>query len=195
MNKPTFLTLISALLVGLIACQTTPQATTESSDKRQSVAVSQTALPGKGVTVRTGTGPVFFGRFVAEIVNIGLEKLGYNTEDVNQLNPSLMHVAIGNGDLDFSPVHLDKSHAPFFNKGGGEAKLERVGEVIPRLAEGYQIDQRTAEQYKITNLEQLKDPKIAKIFDSDGDGKANLAGCDVGRACERTIDHHLKARE
>ncbi len=29
---------------------------------------------------------------------------------------------------------------------------------------------KTAEKYKITNVEQLKDPKIAKLFDSNGNG-------------------------
>ncbi|MEO0837065.1 MAG: glycine betaine/L-proline ABC transporter substrate-binding protein ProX, partial [Cyanobacteria bacterium J06642_3] len=45
----------------------------------------------------------------------------------------------------------------------------------------------------ITNLEQLKDPELAKLFDSDGDGKANLVGCNAGWACELNIDHHLEA--
>ncbi|OLT68771.1 hypothetical protein BI334_30540 [Moorena producens 3L] len=32
--------------------------------------------------------------------------------------------------------------------------------------------------------EQLKNPKIAKLFDSDGDGKANLTGCNPGWGME-----------
>lgn len=46
--------------------------------------------------------------------------------------------------------------------------------------ENIQIDKKTAAQYQITNLEQLKDPKIAQLFDSDRDGKANLVGCVPG---------------
>ena len=45
----------------------------------------------------------------------------------------------------------------------------------------------------ITNIEQLKKPEIAKLFDSDGDGKANLVGCNPGWACELNIDHQIKA--
>ena len=44
-------------------------------------------------------------------------------------------------------------------------------------AQGYLIDKKTADQYKITNIGQFKDPKIAKLFDADGDGKADLTGC------------------
>ena len=76
---------------------------------------------------------------------------------------------------------------------GGEKKLERVGILTDNIVQGYQIDKKTADEYKITNLGQLKDPKIAKLFDSDGNGKANLIGCNPGWFCEVTIDHHLKA--
>lgn len=74
-----------------------------------------------------------------------------------------------------------------------KTKLEVVGDVTKNLLQGYQIDKKTAVQYNITNIEQLKNPKIAKIFDSDGNGKANLFGCYPGTACELIIDHHLKA--
>jgi glycine betaine/proline transport system substrate-binding protein len=190
--KLTFPTVLAALLMGLIACQSTPQATTQSPSTGQSNAAT-TAMPGKGVKVRPSALAKPERRFFAEIIGIGLEKLGYDVEEIKQLNPSLAHTAVSNGDLDFFIPHLDKSHTQFFEKGGGEQKLERVGVLIPRLLEGYSIDRKTAEQYKITTLGQLKDPKLAKLFDSDGDGKANLAGCEVGQACERIIDHHLKA--
>ncbi|MDY7016229.1 MAG: glycine betaine/L-proline ABC transporter substrate-binding protein ProX [Cyanobacteriota bacterium] len=183
MKKLIVLIAIATLCVSLIACQGTPQTPTNTADP---------ALPGEDVTIRMGTGPVFFGRFVAEVIGVGLRELGYQTEEVKQLKPSLAHVAVGNGDLDFSAIHLEKSHQDFFVKGGGEAKLERVGAIVPQVVEGYQIDLKTAKEYNITTLEQLKYPKIARLFDSDGNGKANLAGCDVGRACERTIDYHLE---
>ena len=194
--KSTFLTTlptaVATLLMGLVACQPTPQATAPSSNTGQSEAATA-QMPGEGVKVR----PSIFGkperRFSAEIINIGLEQLGYEVEKIKELGPSIAHPVVGNGDLDFYIPHLDKSHAQFFEKGGGEEKLERVGVLIPNSLEGYSIDRKTAEQYQITDLGQLKDPEIAKLFDSDGDGKANLAGCEVGQACERIIDHHLQA--
>ena len=33
----------------------------------------------------------------------------------------------------------------------------------------YQIYKKTADKYKITNIQQLKYPEIAKLFDSDKD--------------------------
>ena len=59
--------------------------------------------------------------------------------------------------------------------------------------QGYMIDKATAEKYDITSLDQLADPEIAGLFDSDGDGKANLLGCNTGWACELIIEHHIDA--
>lgn len=193
--KFTLPTVAATLLVGLMACQSTSPTTVKSPESSVAKAptTSAASLPGKGVKVRPGTGAIFFGRFVAEILDIGLEKLGYTTEEVQEINPTLMHLSLGKGDLDFSPIHLDKAHAGFFKKAGGEEKLEKLGVIVPQLFEGYLIDKKTAQQYNITKLEQLKDPKIAKLFDANGNGKANLAGCEAGRACERSIDENLQA--
>ena len=59
----------------------------------------------------------------------------------------------------------------------------------------YGIDKATADKYGITALEQMKDPAIKALFDTDGDGKANLTGCNPGWGCEKVIEHHLDAYE
>lgn len=160
---------------------------------KSEISASTTMLPGKGVRVRPGAGYAAESRFLPEIVNIGLEKLGYEVKDIQQLTPSAVYVALGNDELDILALHWEYLFAGFLNKNGGEAKLEVVGDVTNNILQGYQIDKKTATQYNITNLSQLKDPKIAQLFDSDGNGKANLFGCYPGQACERIIDHHLKA--
>ncbi len=149
-------------------------------------------LPGKGITVQPASGQETDSTFITEIVNIGLEKLGYEVKDQKELNVPIMHVAVSNGDVDFAGAHWEKTHKDFFEKNGGEEKLEKVGTLVYNYLAGYQIDRKTFEEYKITNIEQLKEPKIAQLFDSDGDGKANLTGCTPGWVCNRTINHHLQ---
>ncbi len=39
----------------------------------------------------------------------------------------------------------------------------------------------------------MKDPKIAKLFDTNGDGKADLTGCTPGWGCEAVINHQIDA--
>jgi glycine betaine/proline transport system substrate-binding protein len=84
-------------------------------------------------------------------------------------------------------------HADFYNNAGGDTKLSRTGIYSDNSAQGYLIDKKTAEKYKITNISQFTDPKIAKLFDTDGDGKADLTGCDPGWGCEAVIEHQLTA--
>ncbi|MBD2182044.1 glycine betaine/L-proline ABC transporter substrate-binding protein ProX [Planktothrix sp. FACHB-1355] len=131
-------------------------------------------------------------KFIAEIVDIALEKLGYEIAQLHQFsNISLLHAAFATDEIDFTAVYWEKLYETFFQKSGGEQKLQRLGEITANLPQGYQIDRKTAEQYHITNLGQLQDPKIAFLFDSDGDGKANLAGCSAGLGCDEIINHHL----
>ena len=102
-------------------------------------------------------------------------------------------MAIANGDATFLATHWNPLHADYYKNAGGDAKLFRKGVYSDNAAQGYLMDKKTADQYKITNLGQLKDPKIAKLFDSDGDGKADLTGCTPGWGCEAVIEHHLTA--
>lgn len=67
--------------------------------------------------------------------------------------------------------------------------------ILKAWRQGYLIDKKTADKYHITNIEQLKDPKIAKLFDANNDGKADLTGCNPGWGCEApsTIRSRLMA--
>ncbi|NEP66081.1 MULTISPECIES: glycine betaine/L-proline ABC transporter substrate-binding protein ProX [Moorena] len=160
-------------LIGLSACESTSS--------------------GKTTKVRSAHSNWIEEQFQTEIVNIGLEKLGYEIEKPKEIDYPIIYVSVANGDLDYSTINYEKSHIEFFENAGGSKKLERVGVLTPDGIQGYQIDKKTADKYNITNLQQFKDPKIAKLFDTDGNGKANLIGCNPGWFCEVVIDHHLKA--
>lgn len=150
-------------------------------------------LPGDGITVQpmtTGRADHYFQHFV---VQIGLENLGYTFNEHLEAQFPAIHLSIAQGDADYTAVHWNPLHAPFYDNSGGEAVMTRVGTMIDDAAQGYLIDKATADAYGITNLSQISDPKIAKLFDSDGDGKANLTGCNPGWGCERVIEHQLDA--
>jgi len=88
--------------------------------------------------------------------------------------------------------HWIPLHQEFYERNGGAKVFYREGMFSTNAAQGYLIDKATAEKYKITDIMQLKDPKIAKLFDTDGDGKADLTGCNPGWGCELAINKHLK---
>ncbi len=174
--------LLTVLSIVSMSCKSNVQYGNESPNK---ISKSARVSPGSGVST--------YGIFVTEVMNIGLEELGYQTKPIKQLDVPIVHVAVSNGDLDFYGDHWEKLHNKFFIENGGEEKFQRVGTVIVDALQGYQIDKKTADKYKITSLEQLKNPQIAQLFDSDGDGKANLTGCNPGWGCELVIEHHLDA--
>ncbi|NEO31088.1 MAG: glycine betaine/L-proline ABC transporter substrate-binding protein ProX [Symploca sp. SIO3C6] len=171
--------------MGIIACQSATESNTKTIETK--------GLSGEGVKVSSAHSNWIEEHFQTAIVNLGLEQLGYQIIEPKELSYPAIHLAVANGDLDYTPVHGDKAHQKFFENSGGEEKLQKVGVLIPGTTQGYQIDKKTADQYNITNLEQLKKPEIAKLFDFDGDGKANLTGCNPGWGCELTIEHHMDA--
>lgn len=129
--------------------------------------------------------------FQTEIVNLGLEELGYQVIDGLEIEYDVLHEAIARGYLEFTASHWNVLHTGFFEEGQG--RLERVGTLLEDARQGYLIDQQTADTYNLTNLEQLRDPQIAALFDLDDDGKADLIGCDQGWGCHDIIEHHLDA--
>lgn len=153
------------------------------------------ALPGEGVEVRPATDTILEDQFPVRIVEIGLEELGYDVQERLELNITTAHVAVGQGEADIYPIHWNPLQNNIYKEAGGDEKMERIGAIYDGAVQGYLIDKKTADEYNITNLEQLKDPEIAALFDTDGDGKANLAGCNPGWGCELAIEHHMDAYE
>ena len=150
-------------------------------------------MPGKGAKVR-GTYPgVAQVLFQLNVVLEGLKKLGYEIEPITELEMVTMHVAVAQGDADLLANHWEPIHNHLYEKVGGENTVAKVGVIIEGALQGYLIDKATADKYGIKSIDQLKDPEIAKLFDADGDGKADLTGCNPGWGCERVIEHHMDA--
>lgn len=152
-------------------------------------------LPGEGVTVQPLKSSIAEETFQTLLVMKALERLGYEVKDIQEVEYAAGHVAIANGDATFLADHWDPLHVDFFEKAGGEAKIHREGIYSPGALQGYLIDKKTADAHGITNIEQFKDSAIAALFDSNGDGKADLSGCNPGWGCEGVIEHHLDAYE
>ena len=149
-----------------------------------------TDLPGKGVKVLPLSSLVEES-FQTLLVTRALEKLGYDVQPIKEVDYPLAHMAVANGDATFLANHWNPHHAEFYKSAGGEAKLSRKGVYASGAAQGYLIDKKTADQYKITNIGQLTDPKLAKLFDSTGDGKADLVGPSAGWGGEAVVEHQL----
>ena len=149
--------------------------------------------PGDGVEVTPIFPSIAEERFRGEIAIAGLEALGYEVEEPKETEYATMMLALSYGDADFSVHMWDILHDTFYQNAGGDRTMVKAGDVIPGVLQGYLIDKKTAEAHNITKLTDLKKPEIAKLFDADGDGKADLTGCNPGWGCELVINHHMLA--
>ena len=127
------------------------------------------------------------------ITSKALEKLGYEVKPIKEVDYNVGYASVASGDSTFLAVNWDPLHNSKYEKAGGDKVFYRQGDYVSGAAQGYLIDKKTAEAHHITQIGQLKDPKLAKLFDGDGDGKADLAGCNPGWGCEAVVNHQLKA--
>ncbi|SDN70860.1 glycine betaine/L-proline ABC transporter substrate-binding protein ProX [Pseudomonas jinjuensis] len=158
-----------------------------------SYGVMSADLPGKGRTVSPVGIPLDEEVFQYQIVTIGLEKLGYKVNEVSQVQTPIAYLSVANGNVDFNADAWLPQHTAFYEKAGGDSMMAKFGPFSTGALQGYLIDKKTMDKYGIKSIDQLKDPQIAKLFDIDGDGKADLTGCEPGWGCEKIVEKQLDA--
>ncbi|GKW48714.1 glycine betaine ABC transporter substrate-binding protein [Halomonas sp. NCCP-2165] len=149
------------------------------------------ARPGEGVSVTPIFPTVAEEHFRGQIAIMGLEALGYSVEAPRETEYAGILLGLAYGEGDFTVHAWDKLHRDFYRQVGGDEVLVKAGDMVPEVLQGYLIDRATAEAHGIGSLEDLRDPEIAALFDVDGDGRADLTGCNPGWGCEQVIDYHL----
>ena len=131
------------------------------------------------------------GWFQAEVYALLLERLGYRVEGPVTMVNAEFYAAVAEREVDLWASGWFPLHDSHIEEVDG---VEAVGtQVDDGALQGYFVDAATAEAHGITNLGDLADPAVAALFDHDGDGLADLVGCEVGWSCAATIDHHLSA--
>ncbi|MGB5917846.1 glycine betaine/L-proline ABC transporter substrate-binding protein ProX [Arcobacter sp.] len=126
-----------------------------------------------------------------------VKKLGYDVEITNDVSYEVAFQTIAQNAKSKDAYIMAAAWVPLHDEkikgAGGSEKIAVIGSYIENCAQGYLIDKKTADKYNIKYINDLKDPKIAKLFDSNGDGKADLSGCDAGWGCEKVIEYQLDA--
>ena len=150
-------------------------------------------LPGEGVSVTAIQSPIAEETFQTVVINKLLEELGYDIQAIKEVDYSAGYTSIANGDATYMTVNWFPLHNTMYSNAGGDDKFFRKGHYISGAAQGYLIDKKTADKHGITKISDLNDPKIAALFDTNGDGLADLTGCQAGWGCEGVIEHQLDA--
>ncbi|MDX1456955.1 MAG: glycine betaine/L-proline ABC transporter substrate-binding protein ProX [Marinobacter sp.] len=160
-----------------------------------SVTALAQSMPGEGVTVQPIQSPIAEETFQTMLINEALRELGYDVQPIQEVDYSAGYTSIANGDATYMAVNWYPLHNTMYENAGGDDEFYRIGHYISGAAQGYLIDKASADKYGIDNIADFKDPDIAKVFDTDGDGKADLTGCQAGWGCEGVIEHQLDAFE
>ena len=148
------------------------------------------AAGGARTPVRMARATWDTGWFQAEVYRLLLERLGYAVEGPVTMENADFYEAVAAGDVDLWANGWFPLHDPLLTAHEG---AERVGTQVDGGAlQGYFADLATATGAGIGGLADLADPEIAARFDTDGDGKADLVGCNVGWSCAEIIDHHIE---
>jgi ABC-type proline/glycine betaine transport system substrate-binding protein/ABC-type amino acid transport substrate-binding protein len=164
-------------------------------------AAEETAGPPPGADKNLADGPFTLsiaratwdtGWFQTEIFIHLFEQLGYEVGYPETMDNLSFYLAAAKGEVDLWVNGWFPSHNVFLKQEGVRGRVTPVGfEVVDGALQGYLVDRATAERIGMKGLADLRNPAVAALFDRDGDGKADLIGCNTGWGCERVIEHHL----
>jgi len=169
-------------------------------DGRDGESASQASLPGEGVSVTMARAPWSTGYFQAAVYKVLLEELGYTVSDPSGagMPPGNFYRELARGDFDLWVNAWFPAHNVFLASELPDGSLVSdhvsvIGEQMPGGGiQGFAIDKTTADVHGIVTMADIGDnPAIAALFDGDGNGKADLLGCDQGWGCRGIIDQTI----
>jgi ABC-type proline/glycine betaine transport system substrate-binding protein len=132
------------------------------------------------------------GWFQTEIYRELIRELGYQVPPPRTMENRDFYEAAARGEMDLWANGWFPLHDRYLNDPDVGPYLEKVGyEVRAGALQGYLADRKTVEALGIRGLGALRNPEVAAVFDADGNGKADLIGCNAGWGCEAVIDHHI----
>ena len=148
-------------------------------------------------TVRMARANWDTGFFQAEVFDKLMTELGYDVERMGTIAADLFYQAVSEGeDIDMWANGWLPLHVNFMTAEGVVGNVMPVGfQVEAGALQGYLVDRETAEANDITNIMDMTNPEIAALFDNDGDGRAELTGCNPGWGCEAVIEETLDTLE
>lgn len=158
--------------------------------------------PGTGIQIEMARANWSTGYLQAAIVEALLGELGYEVSEPAQAEvaPSDFYHGLAAGDHDLWVNAWIPSHESFLAEpmSDGSMTADSVsltgGIVAGGAFQGFIIDVATAQTHGIEYLDDIADdPAIAALFDGDGDGTADLTGCNEGWGCNILIDDLITA--
>lgn len=186
-----------AVVVGLGlggACSDDPRPVGAS---QSSVSDADRVTPGQGVRVSMARATWSTGYVQAAIYWSLLRELGYEVNDPTEaeMASGAFYRAMAEGRFDFWVNGWFPQDMVSLEDAGLTGVARPIGvQIADGGLQGFLVDMATADAHGITKLDDIGDnPEIAALFDIDGDGRADLMGCDDGWNCRIVIDDTIAA--
>lgn len=171
-------------------------------DDTESDAAEDSTAPVQRSTVTMARANWSSGAMQAEIYAQLLEELGHEVVREGEVPPDQFYPALAAGDYDLWANSWPIVHDTFLDQttASGDLIGDRVAYVGEQMLggglQGFLVDTATADRLEITSLDDIvNNPEIRAEFDTDGDGRADIAGCDVGWGCADVIDEIIASNE
>ncbi len=191
MGHRQLVTVLAVVLIAVSSC----------SEDGPDAAVVATDQESETPVVRPGRANWSTGYFQAAVYAALLEELGYDVTDpaVHEYPPAEAYIAMAEGNFDFWPNGWYSQHYTHYDQPLDDGTtvgdhLLVVGRQVPAAAlEGLVITKSVAEEHAIESLDQINDdPDLVALFDTDGDGLAEMQGCQEDWTCDDIIDETIE---
>ncbi|MCY3538516.1 MAG: hypothetical protein OXH10_01450 [bacterium] len=157
--------------------------------------VSACAIEDEGGPVAIARADWSSGYMQAEIYAQLIEELGHEVTDpaAAELRPYSFYPALAAGQYDlwvngWFPLHDFYLEGENVTGQSVELPIEPIGwQVAKGARDGLMIDKATADRLGINSMDGVA--ANSGVFDNDGDGEADLIGCNVGWGCETFINN------
>ena len=168
-------------------------------DEAPGSTTSTTRGPGAGVEVRMARADWISGYMQGAILRALLEELEYTVGDpaAAEIPPAEAYPMIARGELDFWGNGWFPSHAQYLFAEDLDIELPDgglvgdyvsiVGKAIPDGAlQGILVDKLSADEHGVTSMADIA--ANPEPWDRDGNGLADISGCDADWGCKAVID-------
>jgi len=133
------------------------------------------------------------GWFQTEVFRLLVQDMGYPIAPAQTMQANEFYKAVENGSVDFWVNGWFPLHQPLVERQNRNNNIKTVGYEVRRGAlQGYLVDIQSINQFNLQSLKQLKNPQIARHFDKNGNGKADLIGCNIDWSCHERINEHIE---
>ncbi len=147
-------------------------------------------FPGEGTVVQPARANWDTGYFSEALYSRALQALGYQVLDHQEFENADFYRAVAQGDVHFWANGWFPVHNIYLDLYKGEASIAGTVAAFGAL-QGFMVDKAGADEFNIFSLADFGRDEVRLAYDADGNGKADLIGCQSDWGCAEIVGYQL----